>query len=84
MAAAGLQGLPTPNMDWYAADTSIELANFKSLCELYFDGPLSGITEEKKVKYLLIWIGQEGRDICKSWELQGNDQKSLKKTLGFI
>ena len=76
---AELSGLPTPSMDWHAAEPSTALANFKSLCELYFEGPLSSLDDKKKLRYLLIWIGQEGRDIAKSWQLTGAEKDDLGK-----
>ena len=75
---AELSGLPTPTIDWHAADPSTAFANFKTLCELYFEGPLSAMSEARKIRYLLIWTGQEGRDIVKSWELSDEEKDSLQ------
>ena len=48
------------------------------MCELYFEGPLSAMSEARKIRYLLIWTGQEGRDIVKSWELSDEEKDSLQ------
>ena len=31
---------------------------------LMFTGPFKSKTEEEKVSYLLLWVGDKGRDVC--------------------
>ena len=75
---AALTGLPTPSMDWDSSDLNSALKKFKALCELIFTGPLSEVSEEIKVKYLLIWSGEEGRELVSTWAIAADDAKKLK------
>ena len=43
---AALAGLPVPRMDWSSTDAPQALKKFKSLCQLYFAGPLKDKSEE--------------------------------------
>ena len=79
LTMAELNGLPTPQMNWDCDDPITALRNFRDLCELYFEGPLSSIDEKRKLRYLLIWVGQAGRDIRKSWGLTGESKDDLAK-----
>ncbi|MCG7868790.1 MAG: hypothetical protein JAY74_20765, partial [Candidatus Thiodiazotropha taylori] len=40
---------------------------FKLHVELIFSGPLKDKNEKEKVSYLLLWVGEEGRQIYKTW-----------------
>jgi len=75
---AELTGLPVPSMDWEAADLPRALHKFKSLSELIFTGPLVDKDEHIKVKYLLIWSGEEGIDLVSTWQLTADDAKKLE------
>ena len=45
---------------------------------LMFSGPLKAKTEEEKVSYLLLWVGDKGRDICHTWtDITADDAKKL-------
>ena len=45
-----------------------------------FTGPLKGKSEEEKVSYLLLWVGDKGRDIRHTWkDIKAGDEKKLKK-----
>ena len=45
---------------------------------LMFSGPLKAKTEEEKVSYLLLWVGDKGRDIRHTWtDLTADDAKKL-------
>lgn len=79
MAVNNLSGLPTPTINWNAPDVALEFKNFKELCELYFNGPLVSLKEKQHLAYLMIWVGQEGRDIHRSWGLPADS--TLKVTL---
>lgn len=35
--------------------------------ELIFKGPLKSKSEEEKVSYLLLWVGEKGRDVYNTW-----------------
>ncbi len=53
-----------PEMDWTTpGDLHKRFKLFKQKCELIFDGPLSTATEPKKVRHLLLWVGDKGLEI---------------------
>ena len=58
-----LSGIPTPNFDWESTNSPEQWREFKSHIELVFDGPLEEKSKEVKVNYLLLWIGDKGREI---------------------
>jgi hypothetical protein len=66
---AELAGLPSPRMDWNAADLPQTFRRFKATCELYFTGPLKEKSEGEKISYLLIWTGDEGIELVSTWLL---------------
>ena len=74
---AELAGLPIPRMDWSSTDAPQAFKKFKSLCQLYFTGPLKGKSEEEQVSYLLIWSGEEGIELVSTWSLTADEKKQL-------
>ncbi|KAJ8332643.1 hypothetical protein SKAU_G00424320 [Synaphobranchus kaupii] len=42
-----------------------------------FSGPLHAKEEEEKCSYLLLWIGEKGRDIFNTWTLTADQRKVL-------
>ena len=74
-----LTGVPEPRINWDASNLPNEWTTFKDHIDLIFAGPLKSKSEEEKCTYLLLWIGQRGREIHKSWNLTADDNKSLKK-----
>ena len=60
----------TPKMDWSSGDLPSACKAFKQHCEFTFDGPLKQKSEEVKCNYLMLWIGEKGREIYTTWELQ--------------
>ena len=47
--------------------------------QLIFKGPLKGKSEEEKCAYLLLWGGENGRDVYNAWEstVSADDKKKL-------
>ena len=43
-----------------------------------FSGPLKLKPEEDKCSYLLIWVGEKGRDVYNTWTLGDDERKKLK------
>ena len=74
---AALAGLPIPRMDWSSTDAPQALKKFKSLCQLYFAGPLKDKSKEEQVSYLLIWSGKEGIELVSTWLLTTHKKKKL-------
>ena len=74
-----LSGIPPPVMNWDASNLPEEWQKFKLHVELIFSGPLNNKTEEERVSYLLLWIGQPGREIYKTWsDISADDAKKLE------
>ena len=46
--------------------------------QLIFEGPLKDKTEEEKVAFLLIWVGELGQDVSQSWTLTNEEKKKLE------
>uniref|UniRef100_H2ZT64 Retrotransposon gag domain-containing protein n=1 Tax=Latimeria chalumnae TaxID=7897 RepID=H2ZT64_LATCH len=73
-----ITGLPVPRMDWESNNLPDAWKKFKQLVELMFSGPLRSKSEEEKCSYLLLWIGEQGRDIYNTWNISAEDAKVLK------
>ena len=67
----------TPKMDWTSRDLPAMWKAFRQHCEFTFGGPLKRKSEEEKCNYLMIWIGDKGRDIYNTWELTAEEAKKL-------
>ena len=50
-------------------------AKFKRTCKYIFNGPLA--TKAVKVQYIMLWAGEEGRDIRDGWALSEANSKIL-------
>ena len=74
-----LSRIPPPVMNWKSSNLPEQWEKFKLHVELIFSGPLKDKPEEDKVSYLLLWIGEEGRQIYKTWppfaEGSGDEKK---------
>lgn len=67
-----------PSMDWSSpGDIHKRFKLFKQKCELIFDGPLEKSSEQKKVRFLLLWIGDKGLEIYNTatWAAEGDELK---------
>ena len=53
----------TPKMDWTSRDVPTARKAFRQHCEFTIGGSLKRKSEEEKCNYLMIWIGDKGRDI---------------------
>ena len=72
-----LSGIPPPVMNWDASNLAEEWKKIKLHVELIFKGPLKSKSKEEQVSYLLFWIGQQGRDVYKTWT--GISEENAKK-----
>ena len=53
-----------PSMDWSSpGDMHKRFKLFKQKCQLIFDGPFENVDEAKKVRHLLLWVGDKGLEI---------------------
>lgn len=71
-------GVPAPKMDWESANLPEAWRRFKQHAELIFSGPLREKREQDKCSYLLLWIGEKGRDIFNTWTLTDEDATKLQ------
>lgn len=65
-----------PHFDW---DTASELSwqRFETHVQLMMDGPLSEKSEKEQCAYLILWLGERGRDIFSTWKLADGDKNKL-------
>ncbi|VDI35249.1 Hypothetical predicted protein [Mytilus galloprovincialis] len=68
----------TPKMDWESGDLPTSWKTFTQLVQFMFEGPLKAKNEETECKYLMLWVGNKGRDIYSTWNLQVAEVKLLK------
>lgn len=74
-----LTGVPTPVMNWDSANLLETFKKFRQHVELIFLGALKDKEEEVKVTYLLLWIGEKGREIYNTLTLTADECKSVKQ-----
>ena len=74
-------GLQHPHMNWETGNLTENWKRFKQHAELMFSGPYSEKSEEEKCSYLLIWVGEKGRDVYNSWEKDSTLTAAAKKKL---
>lgn len=74
---AELTGIPIPSINWKTNNLPEVFRKFKQTCEFIFDGPLSEKDEAIKVQYLMLWVGEDGRDIREGWNLTNDEKKKL-------
>ena len=55
--------VPSPVMNWNSENLPDAWKRFRQHADLMFSGPLLSKSEAEKVSYLLIWVGEKGRDI---------------------
>ena len=64
-------------MQWEGDNLKENWRGFKQHIELMFTGPLKSRNEAEKCSYLLIWVGQKGRDI---WTDISEDDRQKPQT----
>ena len=75
-----------PDMDWDSpGNMHKRFKIFKQKCELIFDGPLEDLAEDKKVRMLLLWVGDKGLEIynASAWE-DDRDRLKIKPVLAIL
>lgn len=73
-----LAGIPPPQMNWEATNPLEAWKKFRQHVELIFGGPLAEKPEKQKIRYLLLWAGDKGRDVFNTWTLTEEEGKSLE------
>ena len=74
----GYSGTAAPRMDWESLDLPATWRSFKQHVEFTFGGPLKKKSEEEKCNYLMIWVGEKGRDVFNTWTIPDEDRGKLK------
>ncbi|MCG7879803.1 MAG: hypothetical protein N0C90_26270, partial [Candidatus Thiodiazotropha endolucinida] len=75
-----LSGIPAPVMNWEASNLPEAWKKFHQHVELIFQGPLAAKTEAEKVSYLLLWVGDKGRDVYNTWTGITDEEAVLLET----
>ena len=75
-----LSAIECPQMHSDGDNLKENWRRFKQHVELMFSGPLKSRQEAEKCSYLLIWVGQKGRDIYNTWADITDEDKSKLKT----
>ena len=70
-------GMNNPSMNWSARNLNEEWRKFAQHARLMFKGPLRAVEEDSQCAYMLIWVGETGRDIYNSWNLSEEDSKKI-------
>lgn len=66
-----------PKIDWDTGDLYGEFCRFKDHVQFVFSGPLATKTDKEKAGWLGTWLGQQGREIYKTfdWDDDGDKDK---------
>ena len=67
-----------PSMNWEVDSLEQSWKTFKNHVKFVFSGPLKEKSEEEKCSYLMIWVGEKGREIYSTWNLSEEEQKVIK------
>lgn len=67
----------SPNLDWNAANLKNEWRRFVDHADIVLDGPLEEKSEAVKCKYLLMWSGDQGRALFRTWEISAANKDKL-------
>ena len=71
-----------PSMDWNATDTYQEFKRFKEHVSFVFAGPLSKATNAERAGWLGMWVGQQGRELHKTFSWAEGEKEDPGKVLG--
>ena len=72
-----LAGIKPPEMDWNSSNLPEAWEKFERHVKLIFDGPFKAKTPEENISYLLLWIGDRGRDVHATWTLTDAERITL-------
>ena len=51
-----------------------KMCKFRRSCRYIFDGPLAEKDENMKVQYLMLWVGEEGRQLRRMGTVSGKEE----------
>jgi hypothetical protein len=81
--ATGIQ-FDQPMFSWDANDTYMEFQRFKQHVEFTFKGPLAGTDDKHRAGWLGMWIGQQGREVYKTFTWTGDQEDDPKEILNKL
>ena len=67
----------TPSIDWESRDLESAWRRFEVHVNFMFSGPLKDKSEEERCSYLMLWVGEKGRNIYSTWTIQAGKEKEL-------
>ena len=70
-----------PNLNWESNDLPGAWKTFETHCSFMFQGPLKEKSEEEQCAYLMIWLGEKGRDVYTTLGLTADEKKSTESLL---
>lgn len=73
-----LADIPQLQMQWDASNPLESWKKFRQHVELIFQGPFVEKEEKQKIRYLLLWAGEKGRDVYNTWTLSEDEGKPLE------
>ncbi|XP_052809376.1 uncharacterized protein K02A2.6-like [Mya arenaria] len=62
-----MYGVSIPKMDLESTNLPQAWDKFQRHAELVFSGPLKNKSDEENASYVLLWVGDKGRDIRQTW-----------------
>ena len=71
-------------MEWESNDLEGALKRFYTHVNFMFTGPLKKKTEEEKCSYLMLCVGEKGRNIYSTWTLSEEDAKKNWKATQMV
>ena len=71
---SGLKHAKNGLVKWRLASS---METFQQHCEFAFGWPLKGKSGEQRCNYLMIWVGEKGRDVYNTWNLSSEESKKL-------
>ena len=69
--------LQNPAINWNSRNLHEEWKQFQQHATLMFKGLLKRASQEEQSAYLLIWVGNTGREIFNSWGMSEEDSKNI-------
>ncbi|KAJ8300747.1 hypothetical protein KUTeg_022266 [Tegillarca granosa] len=81
-----LQQFEHPKFDWDTSDKYQEFLRFKQHVDFVFKGPLcdENVNEKAKAAWLGLWIGQQGREVYKTFQWDGDEQDKPETVLNKL
>ncbi|KAK2712700.1 hypothetical protein QYM36_011401, partial [Artemia franciscana] len=67
---------PSPFINWNQPNLKDAWTRFSKHVELMFSGPLNGKSNTVKCSYLLIWVGEKGRDIFSTFVVPDSSENN--------